>query len=108
MSEAPRQQITLMHASRPSFIFQELLTTVVRVRAGIGQVPQMELFRSRALEMLRQGEDETRKRGYLAADVRLAIFPLVAFLDETVLSSGNPAFRDWARNPLGPELFGAH
>jgi type VI secretion system protein ImpK len=40
--------------------------------------------------------------------VNQAIFALVAFLDESALSSRNPVFADWARLPLQTELFHHH
>ena len=46
--------------------------------------------------------------GYSAEDVKLAGFALVAFLDESVLASGNPVFADWPAKPLQEELFGTH
>ena len=53
-------------------------------------------------------EAEATKRGYPAEDVRLATFAVVAFLDESILNSGNPIFADWPRMPLQEELFGVH
>jgi type VI secretion system protein ImpK len=51
-------------------------------------------------------EQEARSRGYSPEDVKQVIFALVAFLDESVLSSRNPAFADWPRLPLQAEMFG--
>jgi type VI secretion system protein ImpK len=51
-------------------------------------------------------EQKARQRGYSEADVKQVIFALVAFLDESVLSSRNPAFSDWPRLPLQAELYG--
>src|SRR5207253_2072499 len=39
-------------------------------------------------------------------DIRLATFAVVAFLDESIQHSGNPAFVDWPRKLLQEEMFG--
>ncbi len=51
-------------------------------------------------------EQEARSRGCSPEDVKQVIFAVVAFLDESVLSSGNPVFANWPRLPLQAELFG--
>jgi type VI secretion system protein ImpK len=55
---------------------------------------------------LRVAEQEARGRGCSPEDVKQVIFGVVAFLDESVLSSGNPVFANWPRLPLQAELFG--
>jgi type VI secretion system protein ImpK len=55
---------------------------------------------------LRVAEQEARSRGSSPEDVKQVIFAVVAFLDESVLSSGNPVFANWPRLPLQAELFG--
>ena len=40
--------------------------------------------------------------------MRLAVFALVALLDETALNARHPALADWARRPLQEEMFGVH
>ncbi len=96
------------HANRLSLVFQELLTAIVRIRAGRQQVPNADAFRARSLELLRQAEEDARRRGYSGDDARLGVFAVVAFLDESVLHSADPVFRDWPRRPVQEELFKGH
>jgi type VI protein secretion system component VasF len=35
----------------------------------------------------------------------MAAQAVVAFLDESILNSQNPALRDWVRQPIGPNIF---
>jgi type VI secretion system protein ImpK len=87
--------------------FQELFTVIVRLRSNRQQVSDAASFRAHLLSALRVAEDESRKTGYSQEDTRLAVFAVVAFLDESILNSENPAFRDWARRPLQEEVFGS-
>jgi type VI secretion system protein ImpK len=57
-------------------------------------------------QALRVAEQEARSRGCGAEDVKHVIFAVVAFLDESVLTSRNPVFVNWPRLPLQAELFG--
>jgi type VI secretion system protein ImpK len=86
--------------------FQEVFTIVVRVRYNRQAVTNADSFRAEMKKLLRVAEQEARSRGYSAEDVKQVIFALVAFLDESVLSSRNPAFADWPRLPLQAEMFG--
>ena len=86
--------------------FQEVFTIIVRVRYNRQAVSNAESFRADMKKLLRVAEQEARSRGYSAEDVKQVIFALVAFLDESVLSSRNPVFADWPRLPLQAELFG--
>ena len=87
---------------------QEVLTATVRVRARRQQVTDSESFRAQIREALRTAEQTSRQRGYSADEVRLAIYAVVAFLDETVLRSGNPVFSRWPGKPLQEEIFGGN
>ena len=86
--------------------FQEVFTAIVRLRSRKQNVPNAEVFRTQMKQALRAAEQEAVSRGYVAEDVHRAIFAIVAFLDESVLSSRNPAFAEWPRLPLQAELFG--
>ena len=89
--------------------FQEVLTAIVRMRANSQNITDAEQFRAQVRAALKQAEQEcTQQRGYLAEDVKLATFAVVAFLDESILNSRNPVFVDWPRKPLQEELFGVH
>src|SRR6202035_4298827 len=86
--------------------FQEVFTIIGRVRYHRQAVSNAESFRAEMKKHLRVAEQKARQRGYSAEDVKQVIFALVAFLDESVLGSRNPAFADWPRLPLQAEMFG--
>lgn len=87
---------------------QEGFTTVARLRANKQVAADAESFRTRIKQVLAAAEAEARQAGYGADDVRLGLFAVIAFLDETVLNSGQPMFADWPRRPLQEEVFGVH
>ena len=93
---------------RLAMTLQEFLTAVVRLRAERQPVNDADAFRAHVTGMLARAEQEAIGMGFSAPDCRLAIFAVVAFLDESVLNVRNPAFSEWARRPLQDELFGAH
>jgi type VI secretion system protein ImpK len=86
--------------------FQEVFTIVGRVRYNRQAVSDANAFRAEMKKHLRMAEERVRGRGYPPEDVKQVIFAVVAFLDESVLSSRNPTFSDWPRLPLQAELFG--
>src|SRR5215467_1864028 len=85
--------------------FQEVFTAVVRLRYNRQAVLDAETFRAQMRQALRVAEQEARSRGCSAEDVKQVIFAVVAFLDESVLTSRNPVFVNWPRLPLQAELF---
>jgi type VI secretion system protein ImpK len=87
---------------------QEAFTTVTRLRANRQVAADAESFRVRIKQVLAAAEGEARQAGYGADDVRLGLFAVIAFLDETVLNSGQAMFADWPRRPLQEEVFGVH
>jgi len=86
--------------------FQEVFTAIVRLRYNRQAVLDAETFRAQMRQALRVSEQEARSRGASAEDVKQVIFAVVAFLDESVLTSRNPVFANWARLPLQAELYG--
>jgi type VI secretion system protein ImpK len=86
--------------------FQETLTVVMRLRSNRQVLGDTHSFRSQMQSALQSAADDATRLGYPAEDVRVATFAIVAFLDESVLNSHNPAFSDWVRQPLQQELFG--
>lgn len=89
-----------------AMLFQEALTVVVRLRSNRQSVGDPQSFRTQIATALNAAGGESHRRGYSPEDVRAATFPIVAFLDESILNSHNPAFGDWVRKPLQQELFG--
>jgi len=95
-------------AENMAFAFQEVLTVGERLRANRQAVSEAEAFRYQIREALKMADNEARKRGYNGEDIQLAIFAVVAFLDESILNLRNPVFADWPRRPLQEEMFGHH
>ncbi|WP_228486453.1 DotU family type IV/VI secretion system protein [Paludibaculum fermentans] len=91
-----------------ALVFQEMLTAVVRLRSNRQAVNDAESFRNQVRQAIRLADQEGRKLGYTEDDIRLGVFAVVAFLDESVLNLQNPVFSDWVRKPLQEELFGRH
>lgn len=91
-----------------ALVFQEALTAIERIRAAREKVTDAESFRAEIRQQLVFANEEGGKRGYSREDIRLAMFAVVALLDESILNSSNPVFADWPRRPLQQEIFGGH
>jgi type VI secretion system protein ImpK len=89
-----------------ALVYQEVLTATVRVRANRQAVTDSQAFRTQIQAALRSAEKDGVGKGYTPEDVRLTTTAVVAFLDESILNSMNPAFSDWSRMPLQQEMFG--
>ncbi len=102
------QEKSLERRPNLAFCFQELFTAIVRVRFNLQSVPNADAFRANAKDLIRMATQDAAGRGYGNEDVKLAAFAVVAFLDESVLTSKNQVFSTWSRMPLQEELFGEH
>jgi type VI secretion system protein ImpK len=89
-----------------ALVFQEILTAIVRLRTNRQVVTDPEVFRAQMREALKAADQDGRTRGYTAEQIKLAIFAVVAFLDESILNLQQPVFAQWHRKPLQEELFG--
>lgn len=89
-----------------AMLFQEALTVVVRLRSNRQSVTDPQAFRVQIASALNATGQDALRRGYSPEDIRVVTFAVVAFLDESILNSHNPAFGDWVRKPLQQELFG--
>lgn len=89
-----------------ALVFQEILTAIVRLRTNRQVVTDPEVFRAQMREALKATDQDGRTRGYTAEQIKLAIFAVVAFLDESILNLQQPVFAHWHRKPLQEELFG--
>ncbi len=89
-----------------ALVFQNILTGIVRIQSGRQPLNDVETFRRRMKAALQECEREAGVAGYPSADVRDAAFAVVAFLDETILSSRDPRAEEWRKRPLNIELFG--
>jgi type VI secretion system protein ImpK len=95
-------------AENLAFVCQELLTVGERLRSGRQQVADAPSFRAQIWAAVRQAEDEARRRSYSTDDIELAVFAVIAFLDESILNLRLPVFADWPRQPLQEERYGHH
>ena len=95
-------------AENLGFVFQELLTVGERLRSNRQQVGDAASFRAQLWAAVKQAEDDARRRGYSTDDIELAVFAVVAFLDESILNLRLPVFSDWPRQPLQEERYGHH
>jgi type VI secretion system protein ImpK len=91
-----------------AFVFQELLTVGERLRSNRQQVADAPSFRAQIWGAVRQAEEDARRRAYPTDDIELAVFAVVAFLDESILNLRLPVFADWPRQPLQEERYGHH
>lgn len=87
---------------------QEAFTAAARLRANRQVAADADSFRVQIKHLLAKADAEARQAAYDPADVKLAIYGFVAFLDESVLNSGQPMFASWPRQPLQEEIFGDH
>ena len=97
-----------MTHGRLALTLQEVMTATVRLRAQRQVAADAASFREHIRHLLGIAEREALDSGYAGEDVRLALFAIVAFLDESVLNSQNPMFAEWPRRPLQDELFGGN
>jgi type VI secretion system protein ImpK len=88
--------------------FQELLTLGERLRSGRQVVTNAEVFRGQIWEAVKVAERDARSYGYPPEDIRLGIFAVIAFLDESILNLRQSVFADWPRQPLQEERYGHH
>jgi type VI secretion system protein ImpK len=86
--------------------FQELLTVGERLRSHRQQVGDANAFREQIWEAAKVAQADALKRGYNSDDIELALFAVIAYMDESILVIHAPAFSDWARMPLQQQRYG--
>jgi len=91
-----------------ALVFQEVLTAVARLRCNRQVASDADSFRAHVKQLLSTADRDARRLGYSSDDVALAIYAVVAFLDESVLNSPQPMFASWPSRPLQEEIFGGH
>ena len=104
----PAPVLPTIGTGRLALSLQEALTAIVRLRANRQPISDAGAFRTHMLQLFGRAEQEGRAAGYDPKDVQMAVFAVVALLDESVLNAGQPALAEWARQPLNQELFGTH
>lgn len=89
-----------------ALLYQSVFTGIVRIQSGRQPLVDIELFRRRMKAALQEIEREAAAAGYGNPEIKDAEFAVVAFLDETILSSKDPKAEEWRKRPLNTELFG--
>lgn len=87
---------------------QEAFTAAVRLRSHRQRAADAEVFRTQIKHLLGLANREAAQAGYDPRSVKLALYAYVAFLDESVLGSGEPGLASWPRQSLQEEVFGDH
>lgn len=107
-SMQPREVSTKRRTENLAYIYQQILTVIVRVRQNRQAVADANAFRANIQAGLRSAEKDAVKKAYAPDDIRMATLAAVAFLDESVLNSNNSVFSSWHSMPLQEEMFGHH
>lgn len=84
--------------------FAPCFTLILKLRAG-NEFGDPDTLRRRTKELLDDAEREALRTGVSPEQIRTAKFALVAFIDETVLSSDWSQKETWASTPLQLELY---
>jgi type VI secretion system protein ImpK len=100
------QDRTASKLDRLALLYEGILTAVVRVQTSRQQVQDPESFRLRMKQALKEIASIAPRKGYSAEDVQEADFAVVAFLDETILTTPDGSASQWAGKSLCEELFG--
>jgi type VI secretion system protein ImpK len=91
-----------------ALLLQEAFTAAARLRANRQVAADANAFRLQIKQLLGTADQAARRTGYDPAQVKLAIYAYIAYLDESVLNSTQPMFASWPRQPLQEEIFGDH
>lgn len=87
--------------------YENAITTILRLGSLQQQaVPNSQGFRNSIRSALKSAMEQAKSLGYSSEMNELSFFAVVSLLDESVLKLRNPAFADWAQQPLAQELFG--
>lgn len=84
----------------PDLCAKSFAYTLWLVQAPAAQTLDVRTIHQRYDELLREFDAEGRRAGYEVAQVRLAMFALVAFIDESMLTSKHAAKTAWSDQPL--------
>jgi type VI secretion system protein ImpK len=101
MKENPPRTVSLASC------YENALTIILRLGSLQHQsAANSQDFRTSIRAALRAAMEQAKSLGYSSDANQLAVFAVVALLDESVLKMQNPAFADWAQRPLQEEMFG--
>lgn len=87
-------------------LYQGFFTGIVRIQAHRQQLGDPETFRARMKNALKETRRDAITAGYSPENVEDTEFAIVAFLDEVILNSDDPARQAWAKMTLNVEMFG--
>lgn len=99
------QTIPVDRKANLAMAFQELFTAIVRLRFSRQSAPNAEVFRSHMRDAYRLAAQDAQAKGYTPRAVQKAGYAVIAFLDESVVSSRNSVFANWSLSPMQKELF---
>lgn len=88
-------------------IYAPCFTLILQLRAS-HEFGDPAKLRERILDLLDRSEREARRASLSSQDLRRAKFALVAFIDETILSSNWSYRESWRATPLQLELYELH
>jgi type VI secretion system protein ImpK len=103
-----RQPATSGRRGELALALQEAFTVAVRLRTNRQVAASAQSFRAHVKQLLDGAHRHAAHAGYDSELIRLAIYAYIAFLDESVLNSGQAMFAEWPRQPLQEEVFGDH
>jgi len=91
---------------RLALLYQGFLIAVLRVQAARERIVDTTSFRRRMKAALQEVERSATTLNYDFQDIQDTNLAVVAFLDEVVLASDDPARQEWVRLPFASELLG--
>jgi type VI secretion system protein ImpK len=107
-SSQPASPVSATARGELALTLQEAFTVAVRLRAGRQVAADATSFRAHIKQLLAAADQRARAGGYDGETVKLAVYAYIALLDESVLTSTQPMFSEWSRQPLQEEVFGEH
>lgn len=87
-------------------LYQGFFTGIVRLQSRRQPLGDPDAFRARMKSALNDVRREAIAMGHSPEDINDTEFAVVAFLDEVILTSDDPARHVWAKKTLNVEMFG--
>ena len=106
MSTPPTAMPVLHRTNSLGLAFQDVITVILRMRHRLQPVADAAAFRANMRKMISTAVQQVRALGYSDQTSQMALYAMIGFLDESVLGLQDPAFAEWAGNPLQAEMFG--
>ncbi|MGB8261749.1 MAG: DotU family type IV/VI secretion system protein [Terracidiphilus sp.] len=105
MTTPPQFPYQAVRTNDLALAFQEVFTVILRTRFQTQAVPGAAEFREQMKRMISAAVRDASKLGYSKEAAEMALYAVVAFLDESVLNSKDPVFVDWSKQPLQNEMW---